>query len=569
MTMFRLFHLLVVSIICTVTCLDANASATNQIITADVCIYGGTSGGVIAALEAAHMGKRAVIVEPGQHVGGMTAGGLSAVDIGHAETVGGLTRSYFTQLLAPYGKKIHWTTAAKKSNDGPNTGGAFSIEPKVAERVFENLLKSNAIPVYRSARLQTVKKDGARIVEIVMENGTTFRARMFIDTTYEGDLMAKAGVSFTLMREGNSKYGEQYNGIYYGEKFRPRPQHDQHGANGRSPDGQGVWDRDFPLDPYRTPGQPASGLISLVQPEEKRAPGEPAPGVQAYCYRLCLTTNANRLPIEPPGDYDPSRYELVVRFIKACQAHGDDIDLRWFTKYDPLPNGKWDFNTATIGGNLPGASWAWPEATYTQREEIARQHENYQRGLLYFLGHDSHVPQKVRDEIKRFGLPADEFADRHGWPHQLYVREGRRMVSDLVMTEHHTHGQETAPHSVGLGSYGTDTHEIQRTVRNGVVIREGKVAAGRGGAGPYPIGYEAIVPRAKECENLFVTFALSASHSAFSSIRMEPVFMITSQSAATAACLAIDAKCAVQAVDYARLREHLLEDGQILEWKIK
>jgi len=255
----------------------------------------------------------------------------------------------------------------------------------------------------------------------------------------------------------------------------------------------------------------------------------------------------------------------VARFIAACEAIGDEMDLRWFSKYDPLPNEKWDFNTATFGGNLPGASWEWSEASPARRREIARLHENYHRGLLHFLATDSRVPARVRSDMRRFGLPRDEFPDTGGWPHQLYVREGRRMVSDLVLTEHHTHGRQVAEHSIGLGSYGTDTHEIRRIVKDGVVTREGKTAAGRDGFGPYRIGFGAIVPKQNECDNLLVTFALSASHTAFSSIRMEPVFMVTSQSAATAACQALDADSAIQQIDQKQLRTQLLKDGQILQ----
>ena len=536
-----------------------------RIIEADVCVYGGTSGGVVAAVQASRMGKRVVIAEPGRHLGGMTAGGLSAVDIGNPRSVGGIAREYFTRLVKAYGKTLVWDAPA----DGkrlPATGGAFAIEPHAAERLFVAMAEEAKVPVHFRARLKTVTKQGARIRELLTEDGTIFRARVFIDTTYEGDLMAKAGVSYTLTREGNAKYGETYNGIHYAEAFRPRWNHAKPGPNGRTPSGQGVWDRDFPLDPYVVPGDPKSGLLPLIQAGEPGKPGDPAPGIQAYCFRLCLTTAANRLPIAPPPNYDPKRYELVARFIAACERIGDDMDLRWFAKYDPLPNDKWDFNTATIGANLPGASWEWPEASYDRREQIAKEHENYQRGLLHFLATDPRVPVKVRDEVKRFGLPRDEFVDNGGWPHQIYVREARRMVSDLVMTEHHTFGRQVAPAAVSLGSYGTDTHEIRRIVKDGVVIREGKTATGRGGAPPYPIGYGAIVPKAAECDNLFVTFALSASHTAFSSIRMEPVFMATSQSAATAACLAIDANVPVQQVDYQVLRKRLEADGQVLSW---
>jgi hypothetical protein len=531
----------------------------------DVCVYGGTSGGVVAALQAARMGKRVVLVEPGRHLGGMTSGGLSAVDIGDPRSVGGIAREYFTRLVANYGKRLTWNHPFQ-GKGGPATGGAYSIEPHVAERVFDEMAREAGVVVLREARLKSVTKSGPRVVELRTEDERIVRAKMFIDTTYEGDLMAAAGVSFTLIRESNAQYGEQYNGIHYTDKYKPRINHLKPGANGRVPGGQGVWDRDFPLDPYVIKGDPTSGLLPLINEGDPGTPGQSAPGVMAYCFRLCLSTADDRLPITSPPDYDVRQYELVARFIEACLAIGDDMDLRWFSKHDPLPNQKWDFNTATFGGNLPGASWEWPEASYDQRVEIARNIENYHRGLLHFLATDPRVPERVRHDMTRFGLPSDEFPDTGGWPHQLYIREGRRMVSDLVMTEHHTFGRKVAPHSIGLGSYGTDVHEIRRIIKDGVVTREGKVAGGRGGFGPYQIGYGAIVPQRDECENLFVTFALSASHTAFASIRMEPVFMVTSQSAATAASLAIDESIVVQEVPYEKLETQLIADGQVLEW---
>ncbi len=537
---------------------------------ADVCVYGGTSGGVSAAVQAARMGKKVVLVEPGAHLGGMTSGGLSAVDIGEPRSVGGIAREYFTRLVASYGKQLNWGEAFKSHGGGPATGGAYSIEPHVAEQLFDQMAEEAGVVVLRNAEIAKAKKDGARITELEMADGRTVKARMFLDTTYEGDLMAAAGVTYTVMREGNAKYGETYNGIYYSPKYEPRTGHLMPGENGRVKGGQGAWDRDFPLDPYVVKGDPSSGLLPLVNEGEPGVPGEPAPGVQAYCYRLCMTTDPeNMIPITEPEGYDPKRYELVVRFIEACQENGDEMDLGWFSKHDPLPNDKWDFNTATFGGNLPGASWAWPEAGYDQRREIATHIENYHRGLLHFLATDPRVPETVRKDAQRFGLPKDEFQDTGGWPHQIYVREGRRMVSDFVMTEHHTFGREIAEDSVGLGSYGTDCHEIRRIVKDGVVTREGKVAMGRGGFGPYQISYRALVPKAEECENLYVTFALSASHTAFASIRMEPVLMVTSQSAATAACYAIDEDLPVQEVDYDQIRERLLADGQILSWDIQ
>jgi|UniRef100_UPI00378372C3 hypothetical protein len=539
-----------------------------SVIESDLCVYGGTSGGVAAAVQGARMGKSVVIAEPGKHLGGMTSGGLSAVDIGDPRSVGGIAREYFTKLAATVGVTLAWDKTFKgDGGGGPATGGAYAIEPHKAEQVFIDMAKEAGVKVHFGARLASVKKDGARITELVMENGDVFRAKVFMDTSYEGDLMAKAGVSYTLMREGNAKYGETLNGIHYTEKYIPRTNHLKPGPHGRVPGGQGVWDRDFPLDPYVVKGDPKSGLLPLINEGDPGKHGDPAPGVQAYCFRLCLTTNpANMIPITPPSDYDPKRYEIVARFIEACLAIGDDMDLRWFSKHDPLPNDKWDFNTATFGGNLPGASHAWPEASYTDREKIAKEHEDYHRGLLHFLATDPRVPEKVRKDMQRFGLPKDEFIDNGGWPHQIYVRETRRMISDLVMTEHHTFGRQAVPKSVGLGSYGTDVHEIRRIVKDGVVTREGKIASGRDGAPPYAVGYDAIVPKRSECENLFVTFALSSSHVAFASIRMEPVFMCSSQSAAAAAVIAMDANQAVQDVDYEALKAVLIQHKQVLTW---
>ena len=533
----------------------------------DVCVYGGTSGGAIAAIQAARMGKRVALLEPGRHLGGMTSGGLSAVDIGDPRSIGGLTREYFSRLVASYGKVLNWDQKFR-GNGGPATGGAYSIEPHIAEQLFDRMVQDAGVLLLKEARLKEATFKGRRLDSLKLDDGRQIRAKMFLDTTYEGDLMAAANVSYTLMREGNNKYHEKYNGIHYASKYSPRKKHLMPGENGRVPGGQGVWDRDFPLDPYVVAGDPSSGLLNLVNPGAPGKSGEAAPGIQAYCYRLCLTDNPeNRLSIDPPEDYRPEDYELVARFIEACLKNGDDIDLRWFSKHDPLPHQKWDFNTATFGGNLPGENWNWPEADYDERRIIGKQIENYHRGLFHFLATDPRVPEKVKQDLSRFGLPKDEFLDTGGWPHQLYIREGRRMVSDFVMTEHHTFGREVAADSIGLGSYGTDAHEIRRIVKDGIVTREGKLATGRGGFGPYQISYRAIVPKREECQNLFVTFALSASHSAFASIRMEPVFMVTSQSAATAACLAIDRGIAVQDLEYQKLKARLLSDGQIVTWQ--
>src|SRR5262245_54827756 len=285
-------------------------SVAAEVIEADVCVLGGTSGGVVAAVQAARQGKRAVLLEPGQHLGGMTSGGLSAVDIGDPRSVGGIAREYFTRLAATVGAKLAWDEPFQSAGGGPATGGAVAIEPHRAERLFDDLAREVGVNVRRGARLASVQKTGPRITELATEDGLFVRARMFVDATYEGDLMAKAGVSYTLLREGNAKYSEKYNGIHYAEKYRPRTNHRQPGPHGRVPGGQGVWDRDFPLDPYVVRGDASSGLLPLIQQGEPGQPGDPAPGVQAYCFRLCLTTNpANTIPIAPPPDYDARRYE--------------------------------------------------------------------------------------------------------------------------------------------------------------------------------------------------------------------------------------------------------------------
>ena len=537
-------------------CLDGGA------IEVDVVVYGGTSGGVAAAVQAARMGRSVALVEAGRHLGGMTSGGLSAVDIGNPRTVGGVAREYFTRLAGRYGRELAWD----RELDGVPTGGAFAVEPHAAEELFEAFVEEAGVAVYFDQPLVRVEKTGASIDKIVTGEELVFSAKMFIDATYEGDLLAKAGVSYTLTREANEQYGETLNGVMFNPRYQPKVEWGVARPNGRRADGKGLWDRDIPLDPFLAEGDPSSGLLPLIHPDPVGPPGSEAPGVQAYCYRLCLTREPeNRIPLERPEGYDPAQYELVARFIRACEAAGDDMDLRWFSKYDPIPGDKFDFNTATFGANLPTAGWGWSEAEPQERAAIGRQHESYHRGLLHFLASDERVPEKVRREMSAFGLCRDEFPETGGWPHQIYIREGRRMVSDLVLTEHHCRGRETAPRSVGLGSYGMDLHEIRRVVHNGMVWREGK--GGGRVPHPYPIGLGALTPRASECENLLVTFALSASHVAFGSTRMEPPLMILSQSAATAACLAIDRGEPLQDLPYAELAARLQADGQILTWE--
>jgi hypothetical protein len=514
---------------------DTARGAGPRVVEADVCIYGGTSGGVVAAVQVARLGKRAVVAEPGEHLGGMSAGGLGWTDFGgrtgKAE-IGGLAREFYRRVGRHYGKDEEYT-----------------LEPHVAERVFGEWVEEARVPVAFKQRLAAVTKSGRRIAEIAMEDGTVYRAAIFLDATYEGDLMARAGVSFIVGREANAQYGETLNG-------RQLPASDPRAGK-----------FEVPIDPYVVPGDPASGRLSLLlQPGELGEPGTADHLVQSYNHRVCLTDrDANKIPLEAPAGYDPADYELLARWIEARVAAGETLRLSSFCKYDPLPNGKFDFNNRwPISTDYIGGSSAYPEAGWAERDVITRRHEGYLRGFFHFLATSPRVPAGIRAEMRAFGLCKDEFVATGGWPHQLYVREARRMISDFVMTQHHCQGRAVAPDSVGLAAYGIDIHAVRRIVHQGRPVNEGS----RGGAvpRPYPIAYTSIVPKASECENLFVTFGLSASHVGFASIRMEPVFMVLSQSAATAACLAIDDRVNVQRVDYPRLRARLLADGQVLAW---
>jgi hypothetical protein len=495
----------------------------------DVCIFGGTSAGVIAAVQAATMGKTAVVVEPGKHLGGLTASGLGWTDIGNKAAIGGLSRDFFRRLGQHYGKAEAWT-----------------FEPHVAENEFAMLLQEAKVPVRFQQRLATVKKDGARILEISTEDGTIFRAKMFIDATYEGDLMARSGVSYFVGREANSTYGETLDGI--------REQTPKHQFL-------------VSVDPYLKSGDTNSGLLPFVQAVSFGVPGEGDKSVQAYNFRLCLTKNpADRKPIDSPANYDPKQFELLGRYFDALAAAGKKVTLQNFIKVDMVTPDKTDINNnGGFSTDFIGMNYSYPEAGYATRERFQTECLDYTKGLLTYLGTSPRVPGSIRAEMQRWGLCRDEFPDTGGWPNQMYVREARRMISDYVMTEKNCRRFEIVTDSIGLAAYNMDSHNCRRLVRNGKVENEGDVQVPP--MSPYPISYRALVPKPAECENLLVPVCLAASHIAYGSIRMEPVFMILGQSAATAASLAIDDQVPVQKIDYLKLRSQLLADRQILEWE--
>ncbi len=524
----------------------------------DICVFGGTSAGIISALQARKMGKSVVIVEPGRFLGGLTTGGLSATDIGNKAAIGGLSRDFYHRIAQHYGQDSAWTLEKREeyfskrgsgqsaaSNLEASDATMWTFEPKIGRAVYEAMLREANVRVLRDQRLQAVAKNSARIIEISMENGNIFRAKMFIDCTYEGDLMAKAGVSYHVGREANATYGETLNGI-----CANTPKHQF----------------TVPVDPYVRRGDASSGLLPFIQPGNGGRPGDGDKRVQTYNYRLCFTTNAaNRAPVAPPPNYDAAKFELLARYLEGLVAAGKKPQLKEFWNPIWMPNQKTDINNnGGFSTDFIGANYDYPEADYATRERIAKAHEEYTRGFLTFIATDPRVPENMRHEMQRWGPCRDEFPETGGWPNQLYVREARRLISDYVMTEKHCRGGAVAADSVGLAAYNMDSHNCQRIVKNGHAENEGDVQVPP--MKPYPISYRSLVPKQGECENLFVPVCMAASHIAYGSIRMEPVFMILGQSSATAASMAIDEKIPVQKLDYAKLRSRLLADKQVLDW---
>ena len=511
----------------------------------DVVVYGGTAGGVTAAIQSTRMGKSVVLIEPSGHIGGLTSGGLGATDIGNKAAIGGLSREFYRKIGAYYSNASAWKYGSRDSDfetrkvSGENEQWTF--EPHVAEKIFREWLAEYKVPIEQERfRLKdAVKMEGQRLVAIRMESDQWFYGRMFIDASYEGDIMAKAGCAYHVGREANSVYGETINGIQI--------------ANAKHH--QFVKD----VDPYVKPGDPSSGLLPLVQAEPPGVDGEGDHRVQTYNFRTCTTdVPENRRPWPKPEGYDPAQYELLLRNFDA----GDQR-----SPWNPIfmPNRKTDTNNNfAISTDYIGANYDYPDGDWPTRERIFRQHMLYQMGLMYTLANHPRVPEQIRDEFTRLGLAKDEFQDHENWPHQMYVREARRLVSEYVMSQRHCQGKLVCEDPVGLGAYNMDSHNCQRYVtKDGKVRNEGDVQIA---VSPYPISYRSIRPKKSECENLLVPVCLAASHIAYGSIRMEPVFMVLGQSSATAACMAIDAKVSAQDIDYVALKKRLLDEGQALEW---
>ncbi|MFK7851503.1 MAG: FAD-dependent oxidoreductase [Akkermansiaceae bacterium] len=529
----------------------------------DVVIYGATPGGITAAIQVAKMDKTVVLINPATHLGGLTTSGLGHTDSGRRHVIGGLSREFYQRVRETYQDDGLWVQEPRSKYLGskwlPKEQDAqWGFEPKVAEEIFRKWLAEYKIPVIE-AKLDRregkgVVLDGKRITRIVMEGGQSFQGKIFMDTTYVGDLMAAAGVSYTIGREGNAMYGETVNGIQTANTV-----HHIFTIKGR----MGKVPQNMPepqrVDPYVEPGNPESGLLAGINKDAGGEDGDPDKRVQSYCYRLCLTNVVeNMVPFEQPEGYDEQTYELLFRMFEAGEKR-----IPWLP--GQMPNRKTDTNNRwAVSMNLIGGSSDYPEASYAQRLEIEKKHEHWQRGLMWSLANHPRVPEHVRKEVSKWGYAKDEFTDNDHWPHMIYIRVGRRMVSDYVMTEHDCMSKHKCEDPIGMGSYTMDSHNVQRYVTpGGWVQNEGNIESPV--PGPYTISYRSIVPAKGEVENLLVPTAVSSSHIAFGSIRMEPVFMILGQSAGTAASMAIDAGTSVQAVPYEKLRERLLSDGQKLE----
>jgi hypothetical protein len=493
----------------------------------DVVIYGGTAGGVAAAVSAARMGLSVALLEPSRHVGGMVTGGLSATDHGTKIVVGGLALEVYQRIGKRYDTSLWWYP-----------------EPKVAEQVLNEMIaESKNIQLFLGHRLREqggVRKRGTAIQELVTENGERFRGKLFLDSSYEGDLMAQAGVEYTIGRESLSKYGESLAGV------RPKDRNHQFDVRVDARDGRG-------------------NLLPEISPKPRGEIGAGDVRVQAYNFRLILTTDTkNQTPFAKPVGYDPDRYAVLRRLIEAiAQERGvpPSLDELLLIRAD-LPNSKADFNNrGPFSTDYIGGSYGFPDGSYAQRRRIWRDHENYIKGLLFYLANDDHVPRTLRDDMNRWGLAKDEFVDNGNWPYQLYIREGRRMVGDFVMTQRDIQSDVTKSDAIAMGSYNSDSHNVQRFVQaDGSVQNEGNMEVP---VEPYQIPYRIMLPRRRQASNLLVPVCFSASHVTYSTLRMEPQYMMIGQAAGVASALAIKAGVAIHDVDVTALRRTLKEVGMV------
>lgn len=531
----------------------------------DIVIYGGTSAGIASAIQASRMGKSVVLIEPTARLGGLTTGGLGQTDIGNKHIIGGIAGEFYQHVRRYYDDPGNWKWQKREEySDAGQTRTAigedamWTFEPSAAVSIYRQMLAPEKIDIVYGERLNRaagVKTNAGRILSVEMEGGAVYSGKMFIDATYEGDLMAAAGVSYHVGREANHEYGETLNGVQANKISRTLK-----GRTTLNGIHHNFVDR---VDPYVKKGDPSSGLLPYLTKGGPGVDGDADKRVQAYCFRMTLTDHpGNRVPFRKPDSYNELNYELLLRNYEASEQN-----IPWINS--PMPNRKTDTNNRRgFSTDFIGQNYAYPEAGYHERERIAKAHRDYQQGLMWTLANHPRIPANIREEVSRWGTCKDEYGEgSEGWQEQLYIREARRMVSDYIMTQKNCERIEMVEDPVGMGAYGMDSHHVQRYVdANGYVQNEGNVETGI--LPPYPISYRSIVPKKTECSNLLVPVCVSATHIAFGSIRMEPVFMVLGQSAATAACLAIDGEKAIQDIDYSGLQQRLLSDKQILSVNI-
>ena len=565
----QLISTLILTLLIPLSCSNKSDNDRNS---ADVIIYGGTSAGVSAAIQTARLGKSVVLIEPTNRLGGLTTSGLGQTDIGNKQVIGGIAREFYRNIKSHYDDPKNWVWQTKSEyKDGGQTRSTqgedamWTFEPSAALEVFHEMIKDLNLKVVYNQRLNRdsgVNRKANSISDIMMESGEKYVGKMFIDATYEGDLMAAAGISYAVGRESNAQYGETLNGVQYADYAKTlRGTVSNNSVYHNFVDG---------VDPYIIKGDPSSGLLPFISEGGPGIEGNGDKGIQAYCYRMTLTDHPeNRIPFQKPADYDELDYELLFRNYEAAEgpieemySYGDPI-VPWINS--DMPNRKTDTNNQKgFSTDFIGQNWDYPEASYNEREKIAERHRQYQQGLMWTLAYHPRIPEKVRTKVSKWGTCKDEYDREDGWQQQLYIREARRMISDYVMTQKNCEGIEVVDDPIGMAAYGMDSHHIKRYVDSkGHVANEGNVEAPV--KSPFPISYQSIVPKKEECNNLVVPICLSASHIAFGSIRMEPVFMILGQSAAMIACLSVEESKAVQDLEYQRLRDELIDQGQILE----
>jgi FAD dependent oxidoreductase len=497
-----------------------------SIVSIDICVYGASSAGVIAAYTASELGKKVILISESSHIGGLSSGGLGNTDIGNKSAITGLARDFYKRVGQHYGKPEQWV-----------------FEPHVAEDIFRDYIKRGKVVVLYGYHLISLKKTGQQIQEISIFSGNTkssgpneiIRAKEFIDCSYEGDLMAMASVSYTVGREDNQLYHETYNGVQLLDKHQ-------------FPDG---------VDPYNISGNPSSGELWGISSEPLSIRGQADKKIQAYNFRICLTDSIdNRIEITKPAGYDSTHYNLLLKYIQIKNPKTLEDGL---LNINRTPGRKTDINNnGPFSTDMIGMNYDYPNGNSATRKKIVQDHIDYDKGLLYFLGHDKRLPEYLRNEMLEWGYPKDEYPDNNHWSPQLYIRESRRMIGEYVMTEANCTGKLKVMDSVGQAAYTMDSHNCQRIIVNGMVRNEGDVQVG--GFPPYPVSYRSIVPRQSECTNLLVPVCLSASHIAYGSIRMEPVFMVLGQSAATAAVMAINLHLSIQNIPIEKLQKELRED---------